>query len=146
MVYPALTWLEEVGYAQVTTEGAKKRYAITDAGREHLEQHHEVADAILSELEHIARRLGRLRTAFSGFEAQEGQDHSDGVWSARRQLKEALRARAVPRPRNASESPRCWRRRRRRFATAREVRAAANGATEPARRGWQRRRVLVDPT
>ena len=30
MVYPALTWLEEVGYAGVTTEGAKKRYAITE--------------------------------------------------------------------------------------------------------------------
>ena len=72
MVYPALTWLEEVGYAEVTTEGAKKRYAITDAGREHLKQHQEVADAILSQLEHIARRLGRMRAAFSGFEAQEG--------------------------------------------------------------------------
>src|SRR5579863_8834801 len=77
MVYPALTWLEEVGYAQVTAEGAKKRYALTDAGREYLKQHQEAADAILSELEHIARRLGRLRAAFSGFETEEGPDHSD---------------------------------------------------------------------
>jgi len=92
MVYPALTWLEEVGYAEVTTEGAKKRYAITDAGREYLKQHQEAADAILSQLEHIARRLGRMRAAFSGFEAEQGTDTSDDVWSAWRQLKEALRA------------------------------------------------------
>ena len=92
MVYPALTWLEEVGYAEVTTEGAKKRYALTDAGREYLKQHQEAADAILSQLEHIARRLGRMRAAFSGFEAEEGTGNSDDVWSAWRQLKEALRA------------------------------------------------------
>jgi DNA-binding PadR family transcriptional regulator len=92
MVYPALTWLEDIGYAQVTTEGAKKRYAITDAGREYLKQHEEAAAAILSQLEHIARRLGRMRAAFSGFEAEEGAGHSSDVWSAWRQLKEALRA------------------------------------------------------
>ncbi len=92
MVYPALTWLEDIGYAQVSTEGAKKRYAITDAGREYLKQHEEAAAAILSQLEHIARRLGRMRAAFSGFEAEEGAGHSSDVWSAWRQLKEALRA------------------------------------------------------
>ena len=36
MVYPALTWLEEVGYAAVTAEGSKKLSAITDAGRDYL--------------------------------------------------------------------------------------------------------------
>src|SRR5580692_6665558 len=55
MVYPALTWLEEVGYASVTAEGAKKLYAITDLGREYLAQHQPAADSILSQLEHIAR-------------------------------------------------------------------------------------------
>ncbi len=92
MVYPALTWLEDIGYAQVSTEGAKKRYAITDAGREYLKQHEEAAAAILSQLEHIARRLGRMRAVFSGFEAEDGAGHSTDVWSAWRQLKEALRA------------------------------------------------------
>jgi len=92
MVYPALTWLEDIGYAEVSPEGAKKRYAITDAGREYLKQHEEAAAAILSQLEHIARRLGRMRAAFSGFEAEEGAGHSSDVWSAWRQLKEALRA------------------------------------------------------
>ena len=32
MVYPALTWLEEVGYASVTADGAKKLYHITAEG------------------------------------------------------------------------------------------------------------------
>ena len=30
MVYPALTWLEEVAYASVTAEGAKKLYSISE--------------------------------------------------------------------------------------------------------------------
>jgi len=33
MVYPALTWLEEMGYASVTCEGVKKLYSVTEAGR-----------------------------------------------------------------------------------------------------------------
>ena len=48
MVYPALTWLEEVGYASVTAEGAKKLYEITDEGRRYLTEHKAAADTILS--------------------------------------------------------------------------------------------------
>jgi DNA-binding PadR family transcriptional regulator len=92
MVYPALTWLEEVGYASVTSEGAKKLYAITDTGREYLSEHQDAADSILSQLEHIARRLGRMREAFSGFEEDEDAGNSKEVWMARRELKDALRA------------------------------------------------------
>ena len=33
VVYPTLTFLEEAGYTTATTEGAKKVYAITEAGR-----------------------------------------------------------------------------------------------------------------
>ena len=33
MIYPALTWLEEVGYASVAAEGAKKLYSITATGQ-----------------------------------------------------------------------------------------------------------------
>jgi len=92
MVYPALTWLEEVGYASVTAEGSKKLYAITDSGREYLKEHQGAADAILSQLEHIARRLGRIREAFSGFEEEEGEG-SQEVRAARHELKQALKSR-----------------------------------------------------
>jgi DNA-binding PadR family transcriptional regulator len=91
MVYPALTWLEEVGYASVTSEGAKKLYAITDPGREYLKQHQDAAESILSQLEHIARKLGRMREAFSGLEEDEDANSKE-VWMARRELKDALRA------------------------------------------------------
>jgi DNA-binding PadR family transcriptional regulator len=91
MVYPALTWLEEVGYASVAAEGAKKLYAITDAGREYLAQHQAAADSILSQLEHIARRLGRMREAFTGFEEDEESGNSKDLWQARRDIKDALR-------------------------------------------------------
>src|SRR5580658_7317859 len=36
MVYPALTYLEEMGYAASETEGTKKLYRISEAGAEHL--------------------------------------------------------------------------------------------------------------
>src|SRR6201999_486038 len=36
MVYPALTYLEEIGHASVTAEGTRKLYSATEAGRKHL--------------------------------------------------------------------------------------------------------------
>src|ERR1700732_1503636 len=38
IVYPTLTYLEEAGYVTAETEGSKKRYAITDEGRAHLDE------------------------------------------------------------------------------------------------------------
>src|SRR4029077_10037509 len=56
MIYPALTWLEEVGYASVAAEGTKKLYSITDTGREYLKDNQDAADAMLGQLEHIGRK------------------------------------------------------------------------------------------
>ena len=92
MVYPALTWLEEVGYTSVTAEGAKKLYQLTPEGRAYLAQHQQAADAILSQLDQIASKLGRIREAFSGFEEDADTGGSSEMWLARRELKEALRA------------------------------------------------------
>jgi DNA-binding PadR family transcriptional regulator len=91
MVYPALTWLEEVGYASVTAVGAKKLYSITPEGTAYLAEHKAAAEAILSQLEQIARRLGRVREAVAGFE-EEAEGGPREVWLARRELKEALRS------------------------------------------------------
>ena len=38
MVYPALTYLEEIGHATVEADGARKLYHITEAGKEQLEK------------------------------------------------------------------------------------------------------------
>jgi DNA-binding PadR family transcriptional regulator len=96
VVYPALTYLEEIGYASVAAEGSKKLDSITDAGREYLEQHRDAAQAMLDQLEQIGRKMGRVREVFSGFDDDIGDDEgasreSRDVWHARRALKQALR-------------------------------------------------------
>ncbi|MEF7615387.1 PadR family transcriptional regulator [Aquincola sp. MAHUQ-54] len=49
VVYPTLTWLEELGYTTVEdSEGARKRYAITDAGQAYLSEHREAVDELLA--------------------------------------------------------------------------------------------------
>src|SRR5579863_9128477 len=75
MVYPALTWLEEMGYASVTAEGAKKLYSITDTGRAYLSENQDAADAMLGQLEYIGRKMGRLREVFGGYDDEEGDSH-----------------------------------------------------------------------
>ena len=90
MVYPALTWLEEMGYASVAAEGAKKLYSITDSGREYLKNNQDAADAMLGQLEYIGRKMGRVREMFGGFD-EEDLGESQAVASARRELRQALR-------------------------------------------------------
>ena len=91
MVYPALTWLDEVGYASVAAEGTKKLYSITDAGREYLKDNQDAADAMLRQLEHIGRKMGRVREIFGGFDEAEELGESREIQAARRNLKQALR-------------------------------------------------------
>lgn len=90
MIYPALTWLEEMAYASVTAEGVKKLYSITDTGRAYLAENEDAAEAMLSQLENIGRKMGRLREALGGIDEDE-----DGEWrelaAVRRELKRALR-------------------------------------------------------
>jgi len=91
MIYPALTWLEEVGYASVSAEGTKKLYSITDAGREYLKENQDSAQAMLGQLAYIGQKMHRVREIFGGFgESEEGAD-SEEIRAARRDLKQALR-------------------------------------------------------
>src|SRR5271167_1385700 len=57
MVYPALTYLEEIGYATVETEGAKKLYRITESGSTHLGANRATVDAILEQLARIGGKM-----------------------------------------------------------------------------------------
>lgn len=93
MVYPALTYLEELGYARVEAEGAKKLYHPTEEGRRHLEQNREHVAAILEQLERIGRKMARLRQAYAEGEAEEDSEEGAGreVWLARRELRQVLR-------------------------------------------------------
>ena len=93
MVYPALIYLEELGYARVEAEGAKKLYHPTEEGRRHLEQNREHVAAILDQLERIGRKMARLRQAYAEGEAEEDSEEGAGreVWLARRELRQVLR-------------------------------------------------------
>jgi DNA-binding PadR family transcriptional regulator len=61
VVYPTLTYLEEVGYATASADGNKKVYAITDSGRAHLEENRDLADMVLEGLEKFGRKMAQAR-------------------------------------------------------------------------------------
>lgn len=92
MVYPALTYLEELGHLLATQEGNRKSYSLSDAGREHLGQNKERVEAMLSRLAHIGAKMDSMRRAYSG---EGGADFDGGGWlpeliEAKHKLKSAL--------------------------------------------------------
>jgi len=106
MVYPALTFLEEVGQATVETEGTRKRYHITDAGRARLAEQRDFVDAVLAQLARAGNRMERVRQAFSGEERHPDEDVGHAaVDRARRALRNTLIARlsAAPTPEALAE-------------------------------------------
>jgi len=73
VVYPTLTFLEEAGYVTAESEGAKKRYTITDTGRAYLEENRDITDMVLERLAAIGERLARRRRAWGGSQDEEQQ-------------------------------------------------------------------------
>ena len=96
VVYPTLTYLEEVGYATSNAEGSKKVFSITDTGRTHLVQNRDIADMALSGIEAFGRKMAHMRTWWEGQRRGEAAPDRDipGVISevndARRELKAAI--------------------------------------------------------
>jgi DNA-binding PadR family transcriptional regulator len=98
MVYPALTYLEEIGHAVVEADGARKRYHITDSGKDYLKENQAKADALYSQFERVGDRMDRLRRAMDSGDDESLSDR-DGRGSkelryARRDLKNALNDKA----------------------------------------------------
>jgi DNA-binding PadR family transcriptional regulator len=89
VIYPALTFLEEVGYARSEQESTRKLYHITSEGRSHLSAHRATADAILDALARIGGRMDDVREAFGGVGDLDG-GASDELHRARHTLKHAL--------------------------------------------------------
>ena len=98
VVYPTLTYLEEVGYASATSEGNKKVYAITEQGRAHLEENRDVADLALEGMEKLTRKLSQAR-AWWDAQRKGGEESAPDrdipgvireVNEARRELKAAI--------------------------------------------------------
>ncbi|WP_415914220.1 PadR family transcriptional regulator [Paraburkholderia sp. J67] len=90
MVYPALTYLEELGYVSVTLEGNRKRYELSAEGRTHLDANRERADLILAKLTHFGRKMDLMRRAFAGEDPADGSAWVRELIEARRALKRAL--------------------------------------------------------
>src|SRR5215813_8747297 len=66
IVYPTLTYLEEVGYVTAQAEGAKKLYSITEEGRAYLAENRDFVAAVLDRLAFIGERVTRMRRRFGG--------------------------------------------------------------------------------
>jgi DNA-binding PadR family transcriptional regulator len=95
MVYPALTYLEEIGHAVVEADGTRKLYHITQAGKDHLKEHQVAADALFAQFERVGDRMDRLRRAMdTGVDEESLSDHdargSKEMRHARRDLRSAL--------------------------------------------------------
>jgi DNA-binding PadR family transcriptional regulator len=91
MVYPALTYLEEIGYATVEADGSRKLYHITAAGQAQLDENRSVVDSMFAQFERVGEKMERMRRAFAGDETPDAQAADLG--SDRRGSKEVLRAR-----------------------------------------------------
>jgi DNA-binding PadR family transcriptional regulator len=64
VVYPALTFLEETGFAVSETEGTKKLYRIADPGAEHLAKHRAEADEMLEQLARFGKKMEQYQRQF----------------------------------------------------------------------------------
>ena len=73
MVYPALTFLEETGYATATMEGTKKLFSITTEGAAHLAQNRAAAEETWNRLALFGRKLAHLQRQYA--EDEDVADH-----------------------------------------------------------------------
>jgi len=95
MMYPALSCMEDRGHVSIQAEGNRKRYALSDDGRAHLEANREHVDGLLAKLDAAAEKMRVMRSAL----AEGGEDAGSKRWTAeladaRHALKHALEARA----------------------------------------------------
>lgn len=61
VVYPTLTYLEDVGYLTSQQEGTKKLYLVTAEGSAHLAENRAIADAVLDRLAAFGDRAMAMR-------------------------------------------------------------------------------------
>ena len=89
VIYPALTYLDEIGRLNVEPDGNRKRYSLSDEGRAHLDANRAQAAAMLNALGRIGGRMEGVRDAFAGLDALDPAA-SDDLHRARHALKHVL--------------------------------------------------------
>jgi DNA-binding PadR family transcriptional regulator len=94
MVYPALTYLEELGYTASESEGTKKLYRITEAGTAYLNENRAGVEETLDQLARFGRKVSQFRKQFTEENEEEddlGGDPRRGIRSDWRQMKTEFR-------------------------------------------------------
>jgi DNA-binding PadR family transcriptional regulator len=106
MIYPALTYLEEMGYASAELEGNKKLYTITAPGEEYFAKNRKMADETLEQLSRFGRRMANFQREFADEESmpedfsadprsqgrKEGRQFKANFRNLWHEMKDALRA------------------------------------------------------
>jgi DNA-binding PadR family transcriptional regulator len=95
MVYPALTYMQELGLVEVASDGNKKSYSLAPDGQARLDSQRARTDELFAGLGHMARKMHHLRGALAEESAPEGSE----AWlpefvDARRSFKRALLTRS----------------------------------------------------
>jgi len=62
VIYPTLSWLEDMSYARIVAEGSRKSYAITEEGKAFLTANRATIDVVQSRME-AGRNSGRHERA-----------------------------------------------------------------------------------
>jgi DNA-binding PadR family transcriptional regulator len=99
MMYPALACMEDCGHVSIQPEGNRKRYALSDEGRAHLDANRERVDLMLAKLAAAAEKMTLMRNALA--EGGAADDGRGPRWTtefaeARHAFKHALLAHAGP--------------------------------------------------
>ncbi|MBY5703526.1 PadR family transcriptional regulator [Rhizobium leguminosarum] len=100
VIYPALTYLEETGLAEVEAAGAKKLYRITQAGRSRIEENRAMILHTFAKLERIGEKMAHVKRVFEtdrhgADDGDDGDFMQDGgdIRAARMLLRSAMRMR-----------------------------------------------------
>lgn len=77
VIYPALTFLEETGLAEVEVSGTKKLYRITENGQKRVDENRALIEITLAKLSQIGERMAHVKKAFGG---ESGDAEDDGAF------------------------------------------------------------------
>ena len=58
VIYPTLTLLQEIGHVTVEEHEGRKRYSITEEGRQHLTENQAAVDAVMERMQDVSKRFG----------------------------------------------------------------------------------------
>jgi len=89
VIYPALKLLENIGHAAFDIDGNRKRFRLTDEGRNYLDANRVGAEAMLEALGRIGGRMQDVRDALAGIQEFDAEPR-DELHEARHALKQAL--------------------------------------------------------